>query len=102
MQTVLFFLITGLLAGFMLRRHPGLLHRADQASSLAVYLLLFFLGLSAGLQPEILSAMGPSGLHALILSLAATAGSILLVWPLYPLLFKNKKNPRTEKKHGQP
>ncbi|TYT76193.1 LysO family transporter [Desulfobotulus mexicanus] len=97
MQTVLLFLITGLFAGFMLRRLPRLLHRADQAASLAVYLLLFFLGLAAGLQPEILSAIGPTGFYALILSLAATAGSILLVWPLYPLLFKTQKKSPDQK-----
>ncbi|MCW7752497.1 lysine exporter LysO family protein [Desulfobotulus sp. H1] len=97
MENVLFFLSTGLVAGFLLRNRTHLLKASDHAASWAVYLLLFFLGASTGLQPEILSMAGTTGFFALVLSLAATAGSIILVWPLYHFLFRTGSHPRTQK-----
>jgi uncharacterized membrane protein YbjE (DUF340 family) len=103
MQSVLFFLGAGILAGFLLRKRLLILHFSDKAASWAVYLLLFTLGLGTGLNPDILSALGLSGLFALILSLAAIMGSILLIWPVYRLFFAPSAPRASEgKNHGQP
>lgn len=103
MQSVLFFLGAGIFAGFLLRKRLYIMDLSDRAASWAVYLLLFSLGLGTGLHPEMLSAMGLSGLFALILSLVAIAGSILFIWPVYQLFFRKQSLPGSEGKHrGQP
>ena len=46
----------------------------------ALLVLLFSMGLSLGANPELTKALPSLGLKALILSLGAIFGSVLLVW----------------------
>ncbi len=87
MWIILLFLILGTLAGVALRRQQRVLRWADRGSATAVYLLLFLLGISVGSNQAAMNALGRLGAQALLLSLSAIAGSVLLALLLYHWLF---------------
>ncbi|MFB3816287.1 MAG: LysO family transporter [Candidatus Methylomirabilales bacterium] len=74
---ILLFLAAGILAGFLLRGHAGLLGAADRLSALSVCLLVFLLGLAVGSNAAVIRNLGPLGLRAAVLSLAGVLGSVL-------------------------
>jgi uncharacterized membrane protein YbjE (DUF340 family) len=80
MFTVLLFLFLGLLLGFLLRRRLWWLQTADKVAGWAVYWLIFLLGVSVGLNQEVLANLGRLGGQALILSSGALLGSLLLCY----------------------
>ena len=75
----LLFLALGILLGFLLRRSSRLPILAGRSATVAVYLLLLLLGLSVGSNQSIMSRLGDLGWQALLLSLTATAGSVLIL-----------------------
>ena len=81
-------LISGTIAGILLRRHSGIVKAANHAMSLSVLALLFLLGLSVGMNEEITANFGRLGVEALLLSVAGTGGSIFLVYLLNRRYFR--------------
>lgn len=77
MLTILLFLLLGMGVGFVLRRRRKALEWAAKAAHWMVYLLLFFLGLSVGLNDTVIAALGSLGVQALVLSVGAVVGSVL-------------------------
>lgn len=73
----------GIAVGYLCRGRDRVRQGADAAVTLLVVALLFLLGLAAGGSPTVRARAGDLGLVAVVLGLAATAGSLLLVAPLF-------------------
>lgn len=85
---ILFALIAGIGAGFLLRGRPVAVNAANKLSILLVYALLFLLGVAVGGDEAIVAALDSLGWQALLLSLGSSGGSVLLAIPLYRLGFQ--------------
>jgi len=91
MFNVLFFLLAGILVGVAFHKRTWLPKISEKLSALAIYLLLFTLGIKAGSDRTIMSRLDTLGLTALGISLFAIAGSVLTAWVVYKYFFKDLK-----------
>ncbi len=82
MWWLILFFIGGILMGNQLKAHSTLIKGCSIFSEICVYCLLFILGYLVGTMPNIKSNILSLGTDAIILSLCAIAGSILLTLPL--------------------
>ena len=99
MTTVLILMTLGILLGIVIGKLPKLLKVIDRLITYAIYLLLFLLGVSVGINDKIIENLDDIGVKALLVTLGAVAGSVLLLWILYKTAFiskqkeiKNEKN----------
>lgn len=90
MFNIMGFMIAGIFIGYFLRQYKKLFRITERINIWIIFLLLFSMGLSIGNNKEIISSLSQLGSAAIIIGLAATAGSVLLSIPLYNFLFKNK------------
>lgn len=88
---VLFFLGIGIVTGVLIHRIKWISPVIEKSVSVAIYLLLFSLGLKAGLNESIMSQLHKLGLTALIISSFAILGSSFVAKFAYKLFFKNKE-----------
>lgn len=95
MFNIMGFMIAGIFIGYFLRKYRSLFRITEKLNMWIIFLLLFSMGLSIGNNKEIIYSLGQLGSTAIIIGLAATAGSVLLSIPLYKFLFKN--SPKDEK-----
>ena len=99
-MTLLIILAAGLLLGYFLipkswKKVNGLLQSA------AMILTLFFMGVSLGMQPDLLSDLREVGIVSVLVALAAVAGSILAVYFVERRFFRPKKRTeQPERKEG--
>jgi len=91
MITVLALMTLGILIGFFIDQYPKIIKAVDKMTSWAIYLLLFLLGIGVGLNEMIIKNLPTIGLQALILTIGALAGSLILAYFTYSLFFKSKK-----------
>jgi uncharacterized membrane protein YbjE (DUF340 family) len=75
---VIIALCAGVLTGFILRKKTRLLHGAEKASTVAVFVLLLLLGAGIGSNEAVLRNLPRLGARAVVLSLAGVAGSAAL------------------------
>ena len=80
---ILLFLLAGIGAGWPLRYWPGGLRGVHYATNGAIYLLIFFLGLSVGGNETIMATLPQLGGRAAWLSLGAIIGSLALSQIVY-------------------
>ena len=85
---VLFFLTTGMCCGFLLRRRSRLIRAADRLMAWCVYGLLFFLGVSVGVNETVVSQLGVFGVQGLVLAVGGIVGSVAAVYVLEVWLFR--------------
>ena len=76
-MSILFFLVAGMFLGYLLRSKSAVLAVAEKGMMWSVYLLVFFLGISVGVNQAVVRALGSLGIQALILCLGGIAGSVL-------------------------
>lgn len=80
----MFLLIGALALGFIVARYnllPQFLEgKMAKVGSLALFLLLFSMGISIGVNPDIISTLPSLGWKALVLSMGSIVGSVFLVW----------------------
>lgn len=88
MWIILLILITGVVAGYILSRFRGVHKLADKATMYIIYVLLLFMGLSVGSEPEVMKNLADIGLDALLIALFAIGGSVLTAFILYRIIFK--------------
>ncbi len=77
-------IVVAVVVGFMFAR-LNLIPKASnkmvgKLGNLALIVLLFSMGLGLGANPELINSLPSLGLKALVLSLGAILGSVLLVW----------------------
>lgn len=92
MFLVLLIMIAGIITGVFIHRIPTLIKVTDQLISVAIYVLLFLLGVSVGLNKTIIQNIGTLGFQALIITLGAVTGSVLVSWLIYKAFFQGKQN----------
>ena len=88
MIEIIIIMCTGIITGIFLRGKSSLLLAAERLTGVSIYLLLFLLGLSVGTNDTIISNFPVIGFNAIVLTFSAVAGSVLLSWILYILLFR--------------
>ena len=81
MIQIITIMAAGIAVGWLLRKHSFKI--VGVLLIVLVWALLFFLGVEVGENKEIINSLQNLGLEALLLSIAATAGSILGAWALW-------------------
>lgn len=77
-------------AGFLLRKVEAV-HRCGGAIKYMVWFLLFVLGLSAGMNDDIVYGFAQVGLVAFIFAFFGMAGAMIAAWTVYRLFFKSRE-----------
>lgn len=90
MLTVVLIMMAGIVLGYFLRTRKRLAAINDKFITYAIYLLLLLLGISIGSNKTIVANLPVLGLKALIVTIGAMVGSILLALLTYKLFFKNR------------
>jgi uncharacterized membrane protein YbjE (DUF340 family) len=90
MITVLILMTSGIIIGWFLHNKKKLLKISSELTNWAIYILLFLLGLSVGTNEKILNNFDQIGFLAILITLFAVAGSILVSWLTYVLFFKKR------------
>ncbi len=91
MIVVLLCLAAGILVGALLRRRERFLKVIDQLTVWFIYIFLFLLGVSVGLNREIIAQFGRLGLKAVVIALACVIGSLVPAWFVYHFFFAREK-----------
>ena len=81
MFTIISIMLSGMLAGYLLRRL--LFGRLGRVITALIWMLLFLLGLEVGSNERIVSGLATLGLEALLITLAGTLGSVMAAWGLW-------------------
>jgi uncharacterized membrane protein YbjE (DUF340 family) len=89
MITVAAIMFGGILTGYLLRNQKKLIVLNGSLTMWVIYMLLFFLGLSIGSNKSIINHLHTLGFTALVITLAAVAGSLLVSWALWYFVFKS-------------
>ncbi len=88
MFTVIFIMLSGLAAGFLLRSLP-VLQKLNGPIYATILFLLFVMGVHIGKDPNIINNLGGLGLQAFLISSACTLGSIIAAQFIYRHFFKD-------------
>jgi len=89
MNSVILFLFLGTVIGYFIREKKNILRHLDKITFWSVLALLFLLGFFVGRNPVVIKNLHNLGFQALILSVAAVAGSAVLSFAVYRLFFKD-------------
>jgi uncharacterized membrane protein YbjE (DUF340 family) len=89
MVTVLAIMVIGIGLGIISRKAPMVIKTNEKLVSFAIYLLLFFLGISVGTNKQVISNLYTLGFQSLLITTAAVTGSVIVCWIIYKLLFKS-------------
>ncbi len=90
MFTIIGIMFVGIFVGYLLR-NVEFLQRVGKLISLTICALLLFLGISVGLNDNIIGNLQTLGLQALLFAVVGTSGSVLAGWAVDKLFFKNKQ-----------
>jgi len=88
MFKVLALMILGIGVGYIFRKRN--LSFISKVITVLIWILLFVLGLEVGSNPQIVSNLGKLGLDALIITVGALMGSIILAALLWKFVNKSK------------
>ncbi len=78
-------MLCGVMVGYLLRnKNLGFVPRLI---TIAIWVLLFLLGIAVGLNDAILNNLDTIGLQAFILSIGGVVGSVVLAWVVYRFFF---------------
>jgi len=90
MGIVIALLVAGILLGYLLRNKRRFLVLSARLTDGAIFLLLFFLGVSVGMNEEVVSNFQNIGLQAFLLTVLGTLGSVVVSWLFYLLFFRKR------------
>jgi uncharacterized membrane protein YbjE (DUF340 family) len=89
MLAIIGIMFSGMFLGYLMRNKK--LKGIHFVTTALIWLLLFFLGMEAGANKEVISGLRNIGLEAFAITLAAVGGSILLTWVLWRYINKGSK-----------
>lgn len=89
MLKVVAIMLCGVAVGFLLRKRQ--LRIVPHAVTFFIWLLLFFLGVEVGQNPQVIAGFSDLGLEALWLSLTGIAGTVLFSWALWRWVRRGKR-----------
>jgi len=81
----------GIIIGFTIQDKAKIVKAIDPMINIAIYALLFLLGISVGTNEIIISNLDTLGAQALLLTLGGVMGSVVLAFFTYKFFFKTKK-----------
>jgi uncharacterized membrane protein YbjE (DUF340 family) len=81
MLKIVAIMLSGMAVGFLLRKRR--LRVVPHAMTVLIWLLLFFLGVEVGENPQVINGISSLGLEALWLSLTGIVGTVLFSWALW-------------------
>jgi len=90
MIIVLGLMSIGILIGWIFHTREKFLKLVGYITNWSIFLLLFLLGISVGVNEKILNNFDKIGFQAISLTLFAVLGSILFAWLTYILFFRKK------------
>ncbi len=88
MITIIIVLSAGVLTGFLLIGRPVWHRYNNKLLNLAIYGMLFLLGISVGTNKELIGNLGKIGYESVAISIASIAGSVLFSTFVFRFLFK--------------
>ena len=88
MATILILMFSGILLGFPFRRKRIFIHATEKIAGLSIYLLLFLLGMSVGVNDKVISNFGNIGIIAILLAFSGITGSVILSVIVYRFFFR--------------
>jgi uncharacterized membrane protein YbjE (DUF340 family) len=83
-------LLTGIIIGYLLRNKRKIIRISTRLTDGAIFLLLFFLGVSVGMNERVISNFQHIGLQSFLLTIFATIGSILVTFVFYRIFLKRR------------
>jgi len=89
MVIILIVLTAGIILGFLMRKHERMIRTADRIMNWTIYLLLFLLGISVGVNETIISNIHTIGVRALVLTAVAIVGSVIVSYIVSRFLFRD-------------
>lgn len=81
----------GMLVGFIFSKQKLFIKIADKLCTLAIFALLFLLGINVGSNEKIVQNFHNLGVQAIIITIGALLGSLILALITYKLFFQSKK-----------
>lgn len=84
-------MMVGIGLGLFINGIPKLIKIVDKFIGYSIYLLLFLLGISVGINEKIINNLDSIGIKALWITIGAITGSVLVTWFLYKTLFVPQK-----------
>lgn len=91
MIEVLVIMALGIAFGVIFRQKQKLITMINKTTMWIIFALLFFMGISVGINSYIMNNLGTIGLQGFALAIVAILGSAILSWVLYITLYKNHK-----------
>lgn len=88
MLKVVGIMMLGVLSGYLLRNRS--FRWVSKAIMVAIWLLLFLLGVAVGNNAEIMDHLDTIGWSGLLLAVGGVLGSVLMAWGVYRFFFQGK------------
>ena len=89
MIIVISLMVCGIILGYAFKERN--LEFVQKLINYAIFLLLFLLGITVGANGDVMNNLDSIGLEALLITLAAIAGSVLCAWGVYRFFFMSTK-----------
>ena len=89
MIIVISLMVCGIILGYAFKERN--LKFEQKPINYAIFLLLFLLGITVGANGDVMNNLDSIGLEALLITLAAIAGSVLCAWGVYRFFFMSTK-----------
>jgi uncharacterized membrane protein YbjE (DUF340 family) len=90
MWEILIIFCLGLLTGIVFKNRWSIQKEVGILIEWTIYLLLFFLGITVGLNKAIINNMGTIGFYGILISLIAVFFSVLISGIVYSYFFKKR------------
>ena len=90
MIIIFIILISGIFLGRFFRNNKSIINLSELLSDWAIYLLLFFMGLTTATNEKIIGKIGEIGLLVIIITTGAVMGSILVGAIIYKKCFRGE------------
>ncbi len=91
MIAVLIVMSIGIVFGRLAGKNQSFLKINEKLLSIAIYFLLFILGLSVGSNETVINNLDKIGFQAALITVGAVAGSVLVCWLIYKIFFKTEE-----------
>lgn len=88
MFIVLTLMTVGIALGYLLQKRIQIIKFVDPSINIAIYALLFLLGVSVGTNQTIVSNLDTLGVKALLLMAGGVIGSVVLAYFVYKIFFR--------------
>lgn len=85
MLIVIGLMVSGIILGYLFRERN--LKFIQKLITWAIFILLFLLGISVGVNDQIMDHLDTIGMDALLITFGAVTGSILCAWGIYKFYF---------------